>query len=626
MCGIAGIYYLNNKAVSQVIIKNMCDTMRHRGPDDEGYFFDNNLALGHRRLSIIDLSSAGHQPMSDDNKSIWIVYNGEVYNFVELRNELINKGYSFKTGTDTEVIIKAYQEWGDDCLNKLDGMFAFAIWDQKKKRLFCARDRFGIKPFYYYFDGSIFVFASEIKGIIQHPGVSKRVNEPIVYDYLVCNSLDHSEETFFHGIRQLLPSHSIVLEAQNGLKISKWYDFPISYDLGDFSGEKDKENADRFREIFEDSIRIHLRSDVPVGTCLSGGLDSSSVVCLANKLIFENGIVDRSIIGERQKTFTASYDNKAIDERNFVDKVLSLTGAEGNFVFPDGNMLWEELEKVVWHQDEPFISTSIYAQWNVMRKTAERKVKVLLDGQGGDELLSGYLSYAPVWVETLIRNGYFFRSLSEIKSFSDVCQISPKMLIRNLLFYSMPSSFIRFLKSMKNSQSSLVTGDFLRKFKNKYVSIYEPHLSGQLYKSIFKTSLPSLLRYEDRNSSAFSIEARVPFLDYRLVEFILKLPLDQKIRDGWTKLLLRNAMKGIIPEEIRLRRDKLGFPTPQLVWLKQNKDKITSLFSSKDFLSKDYIIREPFLSNLDYVLEKGLDTTMLWKCINLEVWMRVWGL
>jgi len=241
-------------------------------------------------------------------------------------------------------------------------------------------------------------------------------------------------------------------------------------------------------------------------------------------------------------------------------------------------------------------------------------------------LLSGYLSYAPVWVETLIRNGYFFRSLSEIKSFSDVCQISPKMLIRNLLFYSMPSSFIRFLKSMKNSQSSLVTGDFLRKFKNKYVSIYEPHLSGQLYKSIFKTSLPSLLRYEDRNSSAFSIEARVPFLDYRLVEFILKLPLDQKIRDGWTKLLLRNAMKGIIPEEIRLRRDKLGFPTPQLVWLKQNKDKITSLFSSKDFLSKDYIIREPFLSNLDYVLEKGLDTTMIWKCINLEVWMRVWGL
>ncbi|MBM3212277.1 asparagine synthetase B, partial [Candidatus Poribacteria bacterium] len=181
MCGIAGIYYLNNKAVSQVIIKNMCDTMRYRGPDDEGYFFDNNLALGHRRLSIIDLSSAGHQPMSDDNKSIWIVYNGEVYNFVELRNELINKGYSFKTGTDTEVIIKAYQEWGDDCLNKLDGMFAFAIWDQKKKRLFCARDRFGIKPFYYYFDGSIFVFASEIKGIIQHPGVSKRVNEPIVY-------------------------------------------------------------------------------------------------------------------------------------------------------------------------------------------------------------------------------------------------------------------------------------------------------------------------------------------------------------------------------------------------------------------------------------------------------------
>jgi asparagine synthase (glutamine-hydrolysing) len=629
MCGIAGIYNLNNQSVDKYLLKRMTDIIKYRGPDDEGFYYSDNIGLGHRRLSIIDLSSAGHQPMSNDDETIWIVFNGEIYNYIELREELINSGYKFTTSTDTEVIIKAYEKWGEECLKNFDGMFAFALWDSSKRRLFCARDRFGIKPFYYYFDGKIFVFASEIKSLLLHPDVPKRPNETIIYDYLALNAMDHTDETFFEGIKQLSPSHYIVLGNNGNIKINNWYNISINDEFGDFSGKKDEEYAEQFLDSFSKAIRLHLRSDVPIGSCLSGGIDSSSIVCLTNKLIFNDGIVEKATISERQKTFTAAYKNESIDESDYAEEVVRLTGAEGNYVFPDGNMLWEELQKLVWHQEEPFSSTSIYAQWNVMRKAASKGIKVLLDGQGGDELLAGYyIRYVPVLAKMLFKKGHPFKMLAETKAFSDVLEVKPQKAIKLALADLIPENATKLLRSilsMKQYRIPFIRESLYLKCNNRTSPSQKFCNLAEYMQKIIDYSLVSLLRYEDRNSMAFSIEARVPFLDSEFAKFVFRLPLTQKMRNGWSKVVLRNAMKGILPESIRLRRPKLGFDTPEIVWLRQNKDKVMNIFTSDNFLSKDYVSKEWILDNLNAILS-GTQSGNIWKCIGLEVWMRVWRL
>jgi len=626
MCGIAGIFNLNKCQIDKSLLKKMTYILKHRGPDDEGFYFNENIGLGHRRLSIIDLSSAGHQPMSNDDETIWIVYNGEIYNYIELRDELIKYGYKFKTNTDTEVIIKSYEKWGENCLEKFNGMFAFAIWDDLNKRLFCARDRFGIKPFYYYFDGKIFVFASEIKAILLHPDVPKRPNGPIIYDFLALQILDHTDNTFFDGIKQLLPSQYLVLYGNGNIKVNNWYNIKFNGELGDLSDIKDKEYAEQFLHFFTNAIKLHLRSDVPIGSCLSGGLDSSSVVCLANKLIFGENIVDRAIIGERQKTFTAVYDDEGVDESHYAEEVIQLTSAEKNFVFPDGDMLWQELEEVTWHQDEPFFSTSIYAQWNVMRKAANKGIKVLLDGQGGDELLGGYYSrFIPVWAKTLLKKGHPFRMMNEIKAFSDVIKVKPKNVVISTLADFLPRKAVKFIKSLSLKRSPLINRNLYDKYQDRF--FFGPRYCNlnNYMDQIMGYGLLTLLRYEDRNSMAFSIEARVPFLDAEFARFVSQLPLTQKIKNGWSKVVLRNAMRGILPESIRLRRPKLGFATPENRWLIQNKDKIRDIFASNDFRSDDYVSRKWILSNLDAILSEK-QAMNIWGCISLEIWMRVWGL
>ncbi|MGB9596990.1 MAG: asparagine synthase (glutamine-hydrolyzing), partial [Candidatus Poribacteria bacterium] len=625
-CGIAGIFNLNKFSIDKSILKQMTDIIKHRGPDDEGFYLNENIGLGHRRLSIIDLSSAGHQPMSNDNETIWIVYNGEIYNYIELRDELIKYGYKFRTNTDTEVIIKAYEKWGESCLEKLNGMFAFALWDNLNKKLFCARDRFGIKPFYYYFDGKIFVFASEIKAILLHPDVPKRPNEPIIYDFLVLQILDHTDNTFFDGIKQLLPSQYLILYENGNTKIHNWFNIKSNDELGDFSDKKDKEYAEQFLHLFTNGIRRHLISDVPVGSCLSGGLDSSSVVCIANKLIFDNGVAEKKIIGERQKTFTAVYEDKSVDESHYAEEVIRLTSAEKNFIFPDGDMLWQELEKVTWHQEEPFLSTSIYAQWNVTREASNKGVKVLLDGQGGDELLGGYYSrFIPVWAKTLLKKGHPVRMMNEIKAFSDVIRVKPKNVIISTLADFLPKKAVKFIKSLSQKRSPLINGNLYDKYQNRF--FFGPRYCNlnDYMDVIMGYGLLNLLRYEDRNSMAFSVEARVPFLDSEFVKFACQLPLTQKIRGGWSKVILRNAMKGILPESIRLRRPKLGFATPEHRWLTQNRDQIRNIFVSNNFRSDDFVSRNWILSNLDAILSEK-QAMNLWSCISLGIWMRVWEL
>jgi asparagine synthase (glutamine-hydrolysing) len=666
VCGVVGIVALD-KSVSADVIFRMTDTLRHRGPDDEGYLLANtsdsrfvacagpdtlgelqlpllarheadacDLALGHRRLSILDLSAAGHQPMSNADGSLWIIYNGEVYNYLELRDELKGEGYSFCTGTDTEVVLAAYTEWGPHCLRRFNGMWAFAIWDLRKRRLFCARDRFGIKPFHYYWDGRLFAFASEIKALLAHPDIPRRPNGAVIYDYLALGSLDHTDETFFEGIRRLLPSHYLLIDLEQGhLEIQRWWDIQVNPSLDGHSPVNDRDLVAQFRELLTDAVRLRLRSDVPIGTCLSGGLDSSSIVSLANRLMLEEGAVRRELVGERQKTFSACFDDPAVDERPYIRQVIEYTGAESNQVLPQGaGGLWDDLEQLVWRQEEPFGSTGIYSQWNVMRLAKQHRVTVLLDGQGGDELLAGYHHYLGPFVAQTVRAQGPWTALQTVQAVSAGTGQSKALLLGLGLYNSLPRVAQRAILSLGNARfrtnptvsESMLQPSFRRQFAERRL-VYGKHLgyynlAERLYQDVFVHSLPALLRYEDRNSMAFSLEARVPFLDYRLVEFCFSLPVTQRIRDGWTKWVLRQAMDGILPEQVRWRRSKLGFATPEQRWLQEGAGWIRRLFNQAEVLSEPYLHRQATQRLRNWPGNGLVNIPGLWRMVNLEVWLR----
>jgi asparagine synthase (glutamine-hydrolysing) len=624
MCGIAGIYNLNNQPIDQKILREMLEIIKHRGPDDEGIFIDKNLGIGNKRLAIIDLSEAGHQPMSSEDKTLWIVYNGEIYNFIELRRELKKRGYRFRSNSDTEVILNSYKEWGSNCLDKFNGMWSFVIWDDKKKQLFCARDRFGIKPFYYYFNGKNFAFTSEIKALLKCPFIKREPNEKLIYDYLNFGIVDHTNESFFAGIKQLEPGHFLIVSSKNGLINREYYQISFNQEIGKFDKNKHREYTQKFLQLLKTSIKMRLRSDVPVGSCLSGGLDSSTIVFLINRLLQEERI-NKEIIGEQQRTFTSSYEDLRFDERKYVQKVIEDTRAKPHFVFPNGKGLWQELDQLIWQQEEPFNSTSVYAQWNVMRLAKQNNVKVLLDGQGADETLAGYLPYFGSFLNQLFFSGKYITYLKELESVARVGLLSKKEAV----FYQLKELFLIFPQSLRKiikQKSSLLNQNFDKKYKereNQQIrDISKFNLSKHLLYDTTKTGLRALLRYEDKNSMAFSIETRLPFLDYRLIEFVFSLPAVYKIHNGWSKYLLRSAVGNLLPREISWRRDKMGFVTPEIIWLKENKGEIKKIFSEKRFMSDIYVNRKKILDDLDNFFKKEVGTSELWRLINLELWLR----
>ncbi len=668
MCGITGIFNLDGAQVDVGLLTKMADSIKHRGPDGEGYLLVNtrgniielaggrdtpeavfsstypfspkheigdfvsrptnfNLAFGHRRLAIIDLSPAGHQPMCSADGTIWIVYNGEIYNYIELREELEEKGHKFKTNTDTEVILYSYQEWGYGCLNRFNGMWAFAIWDARKTELFCSRDRFGVKPFYYFFNGNTFAFASEIKALLLCPFIIKKANDKTIYYYLSMGISDGKSETFFENIRQLEPGrYAIVKEA--GLELKRYYTLACNPQLGKYNETSLQEYSQEFIGLLKDAVRIRLRSDVPVGSCLSGGLDSSAIVCIINQFLMGKGL-DENTIGKQQRTFSSCFEHSAFDERKYIEEITSTTNTSAYYVFPSGEQLWQELGRLIWQQDEPFGSTSIYAQWNVMRLAQQNRVKVLLDGQGGDELLGGYHSYFTTYLSNLILNMQCCTFLKEFKALvSDKVQplyIFPSFLLP--LYNLIPHDFRIFLRSkiITSQNRSLINKNLLKKYQHDHIIKVETNLQKALWQSETGHGLRELLRYEDKNSMAFSMEARTPFIDYRLVEFVFAIPGVYKIHDGWTKYILRASTKGLLPEKVRWRKDKMGFPTPEKLWLKENRSKIKNIFVSSDSLmSEQYLDRKAILANLDHILDennvKGFSA--LWKPINLELWFR----
>ncbi len=633
MCGICGIFSLSEPVNGQTIVR-MRDVMQHRGPDDAGLYLSDTIGLGHRRLAIIDLSPSGHQPMSNEDKTIWLVFNGEIYNYLELRAYLKAKGHTFASQTDTEVVIHAYEEWEEECLQRFNGMFAFAIWDQRNQRLFCARDRFGIKPFYYHWDGSRFRFASEIKALLEDSSIEKAVNENAVYGYLAFGKLEDGVDTFFTGIMRLLPAHYLIVGPQ-GLKIQRYWDLTPEDMQVTCDNNPDSRYATQFYELLEDSVRLRLRSDVPVGTCLSGGLDSSSIVCIANKLMFPSDKRDYSEIGARQKTFSACWEHSQYDEREFIEEILGKTGAERNFTFPSPDELFDVIEDIIWHHDEPFRAIDIFAQWQVMKLAQAKGIKVLLDGIGGDELLAGYIGYYHTYLFLDLLTHFQFKELAtEILAYTALNSVKIHWIMKDIVkvIYAQLPLYARLKHRI--SKLSWLAPDFVAAYQpqsqtgynttTKYSSQFAEALYRRLTTSLGGTGLPVLLRYEDRDSMAFSIEARVPFLDHRLVEFVFSLPASQKIRHGVTKVILRNAMKGILPEKVRLRMDKIGFSAPSSLWLRTIlRDKVKDIIHSDSFRQRGYFRVDEVERQFALHCSGKKNVTAIWRWINLELWLRI---
>ncbi|MFC1577285.1 asparagine synthase (glutamine-hydrolyzing) [Candidatus Omnitrophota bacterium] len=621
MCAIAGIVDLGSKAIDRRALEGMSDLLRHRGPDDEGVFFDDNVGLSHRRLSIIDLTKNAHQPMANEDGTVTAVHNGEIYNFPELKTQLEGLGHRFRSGSDTEVIVHAYEEWGADCLSRFNGMWAFAVWDKRKRELFAARDRFGIKPFYYYYDGTRFIFASEIKALISHPLVGKRPNDQSVYHYLASGYgyMDISDETFFDGIRQLKPAHYFRISADDGkLEERAYWDL----DPGKRAIFKDEKHLlEQFLSIFEDSIRLRLRSDVPVGISLSGGLDSSSVACIASKFLG----------GNTMEGFSSCFEEEEFDERRFIKPILERTGIRPNYIFTKPEDVFSELDDILWHQEEPYSTLSILPQWYVMKLAREKGIKVLLTGQAGDETHAGYPKYFFYYFADLIKSmrwGAAAREIAEYRRLKGVSMKDVALPTANILAsYALPAPVKRIANSLFNGKTpSYMNGEFAQGHK-KALSItrrYKSILNNDLYNALKVSPLPSLLHIDDRSSMAHSVESRTPFLDYRLVEFLFSVPAEHKIKDGFTKYILRQSLKGTLPDKVRLRRDKMGFPTPLEAWFKTVlKSRVEDLLNSREFSSRPYFdpkgVRQEFS---EYLRGKTGSQYTIWSWVNLEMWFR----
>lgn len=614
MCGIVG-YVGQSQMLKKDAFMQMRDVLAHRGPDDAGFWqsLDGSVKLGNRRLAILDLSPAGHQPMVDEASQLVITHNGEIYNYVELRAELERCGHRFRSNSDTEVLLASYKEWGPDCLRHLNGMFAFAIWDERRQELFAARDRFGEKPFYYHSDSQhrFFLFASEIKALLASGLISPKPNYRAIYRYLAHHEIDTDAETVFEGIWALPPAHALKYSrAQGTLRIWRYWDLDPEAEI---RLPNDEAYAERFLELLTDAVRIRLRSDVPVGSSLSGGLDSSTIVCLIAKQLKNNN----------QKTFSARFHDPRYDEGKYIQKVIERTHIEGHIVYPDPARLPEEIEVLTWHQEQSFFSTSIYAQWNVMRLAKEQGVTVLLDGQGGDETLGGYHIYFGPYFRELLLNLHWGVLA---KDFYGYIREHGTRSLSVIFFHFLPETLRHPFR--KRVRPLAIAPEFERAWGDRKTSTpyrFKHALHQALYETLTRTMLPALLRYADRNSMAFSREVRLPFLDHRLVEFLFAIPADQKIRGRITKVILRNAINGIVPDEIRLRKDKLGFAPPEPLWLRGPlRPWIDEILHSPSFRQRGWLDPQA----VDRVWQgflAGRDAwhSLVWRWVSLEVWARV---
>ena len=658
MCGIAGAVSFNRNSVANYVA-DMTLRLRHRGPDGEGYVFFSEdamlavggddtapsllnaslpyapknhiekvtdsfrIGLGNRRLKILDLHDTGHQPMCDPEKRFWITYNGEIYNYKELREELKHK-YNFNSETDTEVVLNAYKEWGPACLQRFNGMWAFVIYDRQEKKIFGARDRFGVKPFYYYHNKEYFAFASELKALVQQSFVKKEINPAAVFDFFVLGKMETEEEGFFKNIFELFPSMYFILDVTSGaFTKTKYYSLDYSSVFSSYDDIQSGIYNSEIRDRLIKSVSYRMRSDVPVGVCLSGGVDSSVITGIIYHLLKQHIPLN---IGDRLKTFTASFKEKKFDESEYAEAVAHHTGALWERVFPDEQQLMKNLDDLIYSQDMPLWSTSTFAQHSVMRLVKENGIKVVLDGQGGDELFAGYRNYYPYfWNELLANNKYsdFYR---EINSDGNLNLLS-KSFIKNKVIEKLPLSLRSGFYQRYNEKLAFLNRDFFNDYRYRMRPEHEAAtLNEALHEDFLIKRLKIFLKCEDRCSMWHSVESRVPFTDdHNLVEYVFKIPSVYKIRRGTSKYLLREAMKDFIPEKVYARKDKMGFNTPHNSWLNKIKDSVRPLLNEK---LSGYIDVNKVSSNYDRLFsfdDKG-DDKMVFRYITFAKWVEVFGL
>jgi asparagine synthase (glutamine-hydrolysing) len=630
MCGISGVLELYGGRFSQDALEAMTNTLRHRGPDDAGSLVCGPIALGFRRLSIVDLAR-GHQPMANEDGTVWIVFNGEIYNHADLRPALERRGHRYRTQSDTETILHLYEEYGVDCVHHLRGMFAFAIWDMCNNRLFCARDRLGIKPFYYTTVGGRFAFASEIKALPELPQFTRRLNKRCLPEFFAFGYLS-GDETLFEGVRKLLPGHHLLLDLHSPNKepqITQYWDIELAAAPRELS---ESDYVTQFEELFTETVRLHLMSDVPLGVFLSGGLDSSSLAAVMSELR-----------REPIQTFSVGYAEEGFSELRYAREVANHLGAQHHEVILGPAEFFASLPQLIWHEDEPLVWPSSVALYHVSR-LAQEKVKVVLSGEGADEIFAGYLKYRATLLN--LRVAPIYRKV-------------PKFL-RRLVHQALDSSFLSRGLQRKLRHSFLYYSDSFEKihFDNFYsvfpqdvqASLFSNEVAAELQENdaytnsmkFFptngcaasllnrllyldaKTYLVELLMKQDQMSMAASIESRVPFLDHKVVEFAAQLPDRYKVRGFTGKYLLRRVMAKRLPSAI-LRRTKKGFPTPIQPWLRGQLFERLSSILTEGRTQERGLIRADYVRQLLKAHEGGLShaTEGCWRLLNFELWNRI---
>lgn len=619
MCGIVGIIRFDEKPIKKSELQTMMQVIKHRGPDDEGVFIDGHVGLGHVRLSILDLSSAGKQPMTDATGRYTIIQNGESYNYIELREELKALGYKFTTRTDTEVLLNGYIEWGESVLDKLNGMFALAIYDKEKQTVFIARDRFGVKPLYYHIGDGQLIFASEIPAILKALPGKPKANENAIFDYLVFNRTDQTEETFFADIFKLQHSCCVTLDLKQSysketLPIRKWYDLAerVKELKNEGISELGKEEAEKhYMDLFKRAIELRLRSDVPWGVCLSGGLDSSAITSTIIKEMKEPDV----------NSYSAVYRKGCwADESQFIEEFKGIV-PHMHYVHPDAEGLLGHVMDYVRIQGEPTPDNSPYALYCVLEE-ASKDVKVILDGQGSDEALAGYEYIPGLYYKTLFTHLKWGRLAKEIVQYAKLHKSWRH--VKHMAFFLLPS---RMRTKVRVMQRGYIDPEFVAKHKDSVIAdkLYGANTMTEMLVAHFEYKLEHLNKWGDRDTMAFGVEGRSPFLDKDLVEYSIALRDELKIKGGYTKFILREVMKGIMPEKVRLRVDKRGFSVPMDEWYRTEgfQKLVKEILESESFAKRGYFKPEEAKKLYERHLRGEVNVAKdIWKWINLEMWFR----
>ena len=618
MCGIAGLIQKKGTPAPEAV-QAMLDTIAHRGPDGEGLYADGSVVFGHRRLAILDLRPEGNMPMHYGDRYT-ITYNGEVYNYLELRQELETLGCTFRTRTDTEVILAAYAQWGEACVERFNGMWAFAIYDRQEDTVFFSRDRFGVKPLYYWNAEDAFYFGSEIKEIWTQMPKPVKANMGVLLAFLNTGDLDYSEQTCFADVFQLPGGWNMRYSLKDHtFTASRWYE------LKKDKGEPDsyEENVETFRKLFRQAVTLRLRSDVPVGSTLSGGLDSSAIVCTLRKVV----PADKPV-----STLSSCFEEKAFDEQEYIDEVIRHVDADAHKVWPDTSLDLEELDREIWHEDEPH--TNMAGRF-VYRKARELGMPVMLVGEGADEQLAGYTNFFEALFLELLFSGRLKEFASQLKAYKNVREPHDHVSLKHLLLVTATDFLlpVRLRDWIRIHRKDYAAGRYMKKAslnhpevyraRNLYTSIH----TDDVIKAYMFAEMPRILHALDRTSMAFSVETRAPFLDKDLVEAMFRMPLNHKLWDGITKRVMRDAVREDMPEKVTNRYGKMGFMSPEFQWFYEDPERVTQHLADACDALADYVDKEAVMewcrTHAHSAPKMGNDEWLLARLLRVGRWMKV---